>query len=142
SEPGFDKYDTEQTALTAIIEHDLSNDWQLRLASRYSDSHADYHTMYGWPPVLQADNRRVQRLSYVSSANSRALTRDLQVHGSLQTGNIEHKIVAGVDYQHAYTDNAYVYGDGGLLDLYNPVYGQAPLQPTKADVNDLPSATN
>jgi iron complex outermembrane receptor protein len=142
SEPGFDKYDTEQTALTAIIEHDLSNDWQLRLASRYSDSHADYHTMYGWPPVLQADNRSVQRLSYVSSADSRALTSDLQLHGSLQTGNIEHKIVAGVDYQHAYTDNDYVYGDGGLLDLYNPVYGQAPLQPTKADVNDLPSATN
>lgn len=142
SEPGFDKYDTEQTALTAIIEHDLSADWQLRLASRYSDSHADYHTMYGWPPVLQADNRSVQRLSYVSSADSRALTSDLQLHGSLQTGNIEHKIVAGVDYQHAYTDNDYVYGDGGLLDLYNPVYGQAPLQPTKADVNDLPSATN
>ena len=142
SEPGFDKYDTEQTALTAIIEHDLSADWQLRLASRYSDSHADYHTMYGWPPVLQADNRSVQRLSYVSSADSRALTSDLQLHGSLQTGNIEHKMVAGVDYQHAYTDNDYVYGDGGLLDLYNPVYGQAPQQPTKADVNDLPSATN
>ncbi len=142
SEPGFDKYDTEQTAVTAIIEHDLSNDWQLRLASRYSDSHADYHTMYGWPPVLQDDNRSIQRLSYVSSADSRSLTSDLQLHGNVQTGNIEHKLVAGVDYQHAYTDNDYIYGDGGLLDLYNPVYGLFPVQPGKADVADLPSATN
>ncbi|MBU1308494.1 MAG: TonB-dependent siderophore receptor [Gammaproteobacteria bacterium] len=142
SEPGFDKYDTEQTALTAIVEHDLSADWQLRLASRYSDSHADYHTMYGWPPVFQADNRNIRRLSYVSSADSRALTSDFQLHGNLQTGVVEHKLVAGVDYQHAYTDNDYIYGDGGLLDLYNPVYGQAPAQPGKADVNELPSTTN
>lgn len=142
SEPGFDKYDTEQTSVTAIVEHDLSADWQLRLASRYSDSHADYHTMYGWPPVFQDDNRTIKRLSYVSSADSRSLTSDLQLHGNLQTGIVEHKLVAGFDYQHAYTDNDYVYGDGGLLDLYNPVYGQAPAQPGKADVADLPATMN
>ena len=46
SEPGFDKYDTEQDALTAIVEHDINLDWSLRLASRYNDSHADYNPMY------------------------------------------------------------------------------------------------
>lgn len=141
SEPGFDKYDTEQTAVTAIVEHDLSADWQLRLSSRYSDSHADYHTMYGWPPRLQADNRSVNRVVYLSNADSRALTSDVQLHGTLHTGNVEHTLVAGFDYQNAYTDNDSFYAaTGGLLDLYNPVYGQIANLPTKADIVDNPSS--
>lgn len=142
SEPGFDKYDTEQTALTAIVEHDLSADWQLRLASRYSDSHADYHTMYGWPPVLQDDNRSLNRVVYLSDADARALTSDVQLHGKLQTGLVEHTLVAGVDYQNAYTDNDSFYAaTGGLLDLYNPVYGQVDNLPTEANIADNPSST-
>ncbi|WP_019677870.1 TonB-dependent siderophore receptor [Arsukibacterium perlucidum] len=143
SEPGFDKYDTEQTAVTAIIEHDLSADWQLRLASRYSDSHADYHTMYGWPPVLQDDNRSVSRVVYLSDADARALTSDLQLHGKLDTGMVEHNLVAGFDYQHAYTDNdSYYAATGGLLDLYNPVYGQVDNLPTQTDIAGRPSSTS
>lgn len=65
SEPGFDKYDTEQDALTAIVEHDINLDWSLRLASRYSDSSSEYNTMYGWPPVFAEDNRTVNRVSYL-----------------------------------------------------------------------------
>ncbi|WP_166838333.1 TonB-dependent siderophore receptor [Rheinheimera pleomorphica] len=142
SEPGFDKYDTEQTALTAIVEHDLSADWQLRLASRYSDSHADYHTMYGWPPKLQDDNRSVNRVVYLSDADSRAFTSDLQLHGTLQTGAVQHRLVAGFDYQNAYTDNDSFYAaTGGLLDLYNPVYGQITNLPTEANIADNPSST-
>ena len=142
SEPGFDKYDTEQTAVTAIVEHDFSNDWQLRLASRYSDSHADYHTMYGWPPVLQDDNRRVNRVVYLSDADARALTSDLQLHGKFDTGTVQHSLVAGFDYQHAYTDNDSFYAaTGGLLDLYNPVYGQVANLPTAADIADSPAST-
>ena len=142
SEPGFDKYDTEQTALTAIIEHDLSADWQLRLASRYSDSHADYHTMYGWPPKLQDDNRSVNRVVYLSDADSRAFTSDLQLHGTLQTGEVQHRLVAGFDYQNAYTDNDSFYAaTGGLLDLYNPVYGQVENLPTEANIADNPAST-
>ncbi|GAB59681.1 TonB-dependent siderophore receptor [Rheinheimera nanhaiensis] len=142
SEPGFDKYDTEQTALTAIIEHDLSADWQLRLASRYSDSHADYHTLYGWPPVLQDDNRSVNRVVYLSDADARALTSDVQLHGILQTGAVQHRLVAGFDYQNAYTDNDSFYAaTGGLLDLYNPVYGQVANLPTEANIADNPSST-
>ncbi|WP_423185197.1 TonB-dependent siderophore receptor [Alishewanella sp. d11] len=141
SEPGFDKYDTEQVAVTAIVEHDLSADWQFRLSSRYSDSHADYHTMYGWPPRLQADNRSVNRVVYLSNADARALTSDVQLHGKLNTGNVEHTLVAGFDYQNAYTDNDSFYAaTGGLLDLYNPVYGQVGNLPTEANITDNPAS--
>jgi iron complex outermembrane receptor protein len=138
SEPGFDRYDTEQQAATVIVEHNLTDDWDLRVASRYSDSHADYDTMYGWPPVLQADNRTISRVAYVSNADARAVTSDAQLHGDVQTGTVEHQLVMGFDYQNAYTDNDSFYSPtgGGLLDLYKPVYGQVTDLPTDADVTD------
>ncbi|MDF3126461.1 TonB-dependent siderophore receptor [Rheinheimera sp. 1928-s] len=136
SEPGFDRYDTEQQSATVIVEHQLTDDWGVRVASRYSDSHADYDTMYGWPPVFQDDNRTISRVAYLSNADARSITSDAQLHGDLQIGSIEHKLVMGFDYQNAYTDNDSFYGAGGLLDLYNPVYGQVTDLPTDADVTD------
>ncbi|MCU4675230.1 TonB-dependent siderophore receptor [Catenovulum sp. 2E275] len=141
SEPGFDKYDTEQTALTAIVEHDINLDWSMRFATRYSDSHADYHTIYGWPPRLQEDNRTlVSRVAYISDADARAITSDLQLHGTAYTGDIEHKLVFGFDYQNAYTDNDTAYGTAGTLDLYSPEYGQVENLITEADIVDSPSS--
>ncbi|MRJ45794.1 TonB-dependent siderophore receptor [Idiomarina loihiensis] len=141
SEPGFDKYDTEQDALTAIVEHDINLDWSLRLATRYSDSSSEYNTMYGWPPVFAEDNRTVNRVSYLSRADARAWTTDLQLHGNLNTGAVEHDLVFGIDFQDAYTDNDTAYGAMNTLDLYNPVYGQATGLPTEADLSDAPSST-
>ncbi|NWO03892.1 MAG: TonB-dependent siderophore receptor [Idiomarinaceae bacterium] len=142
SEPGFDKYDTEQDALTAIVEHDINLDWSLRLASRYSDSHADYNTMYGWPPVFAEDNRTVSRVATLYRSDSRSWTSDLQLHGSVITGPVEHDLVFGIDFQDAYTDSdsasATVLNE---LDLYNPVYGQATGLPTEEDITDAASLT-
>lgn len=143
SEPGFDRYDTEQQTFTTIVEHNLNLDWQLRFATRYSDSHADYWTMYGWPPVLQDDNRSVSRIAYISEADAQSWTSDLQLHGTVFTGDIEHRLVFGIDYQNAHTDNDSVtFGDGGLLDLYDPVYGLVDNLPTAADIVDAPSTKN
>ncbi|EKE84433.1 TonB-dependent siderophore receptor [Idiomarina xiamenensis] len=143
SEPDFDRYDTEQDAITAIVEHDINYDWRLRFATRYSDSHADYRTIYGWPPVFQDDNRSIQRLAYISDADARSWTSDLQLHGTLLTGAVEHKLTFGIDFQDAYTDSDTVTQTQiGLLDVYDPVYGQAVNLPTLADVQDMPSNKN
>jgi len=141
SEPGFDKYETEQDALTTIVEHDINLDWRVRFASRYSDSSSEYNTMYGWPPVFAEDNRTVNRVSYLSRTDARAWTTDLQLHGNLNTGAVEHDLVFGIDFQDAYTDNDTAYGAMNTLDLYNPVYGQATGLPTEADLSDAASST-
>lgn len=136
SEPGFDKYDTEQASVTAILEHNINIDWNFKLAARYTDSHADYQTIYGWPPVYKEDNRTVERVAYISSADSRSIASDAQFHGVITTGNIEHSVVVGLDYQNAYTDNDTVYGVGGPLDLFDPVYRQVTNLPTTKDLID------
>ncbi|WP_210796822.1 TonB-dependent siderophore receptor [Pseudoalteromonas ostreae] len=140
SEPGFDRYDTEQASITAILEQNINADWQFKLAARYTDSHADYHTIYGWPPKFLEDGRSVKRVSYLSSADSRAIASDAQFHGNIITGNIEHTIVMGLDYQNAYTDNDSVSGLAGTLDLFNPKYGQVANLPTVDDIVDYDSS--
>ncbi|MEL7799730.1 TonB-dependent siderophore receptor [Idiomarina loihiensis] len=144
SEPGFDKYDTEQDALTAIVEHDINLDWSLRLASRYVDSRGDYNTMYSanWPPQFEDDNRSFERDAYIYDNDSQSWTSDFQLHGSLFTGPISHDLVFGVDFQDAKTDSDVVSGNGGYIDLYDPEYGLVTDLPTSAELPNAPSLTN
>ncbi|WP_322406541.1 TonB-dependent siderophore receptor [Idiomarina sp. PL1-037] len=144
SEPGFDKYETEQDALTTIIEHDINLDWRVRFASRYSDSNADYNTMYSanWPPQFEEDNRSFERYAYIYDNDSESWTSDIQLHGSVMTGSVSHELVFGLDFQDARTDSDRAVGYGGVIDLYDPMYGQVENLPTQDDVVDAPSLTN
>ena len=141
SEPEFDRYDSEQQALTALFTHDFMNGWSVQGGSRYSDSEVDYRTMYGWPPVFQEDNRNLLRSIYISDNKSRSITSDFRVHGDKVWGNTLHKVVFGIDYQNAQTDSdsLFLYGAGGLLDLYEPEYGLITDFPTPEDVLDSPA---
>ncbi|MEZ5472407.1 MAG: TonB-dependent siderophore receptor [Marinicella sp.] len=141
SEPEFDRYDSEQQALTALFNHDFMNGWALQGGTRYSDSSVDYRTMYGWPPVFQDDGRSLLRSIYISDNRAKSITSDVRLHGEKLWGSALHKIVVGIDYQNAKTDNdsLFLYGAGGLLDLYDPVYGLVTDFPTPADVIDSPA---
>jgi iron complex outermembrane receptor protein len=97
--------------------------------------------MYAWPPVFEADNRSLLRSIYISDNQARTLTTDIRLHGDKFWGNNLHKLVFGVDYQNSKTDNdsLFLYGEGGLLDVYNPVYGLVTDFPTPDDVIDSPA---
>lgn len=145
SEPGFDRYDTEQTSITGIVDHEINAHMSLHWTVRQMNSESIYHTMYAWPPVLQEDKRSLMRHISMSESSADALTSDLRLHSQFTTGSIEHSIVMGMDYQNAETDNNRLFlgNAGGLLDVYTPTYGQntAPF-PTSADIPDAPSDTN
>lgn len=126
SEPEFDRYDSEQQSLTALYEHEINATWDFRGAFRYMDSSADYRTMYAWPFDLQADNRSLLRSIYVSDHQATSLTTDLRFHASFDLGSSEHTFVIGYDVQDAETEqrSVFAWGQGGLIDVYQPVYGQ------------------
>lgn len=150
SEPGWDKYDTEQNAVTLILEHTLNEDFSISWSSRYLESEAIYRTMYAWPPKLQDDKRSIERNFSLQDASSDTITSDLQLHGLIYTGDLEHNLVVGLDYQSADTDTDRLYltptsikAAIGLdvntsLDLYNPEYGQTGFLPTTALIPDTP----
>ncbi|PAY00080.1 TonB-dependent siderophore receptor [Pseudoalteromonas sp. HM-SA03] len=130
SEPGWDKYDTEQQAITAIVEHSFDLDTHVKFSGRYSDSSSEYRTIYSWPPKFEADKRTVKRIASLTDSSARSVTMDLQFHKYLELDTVKLTMVSGVDYQNADTDSDRGRGVAAPLDLYNPVYGQSTELPT------------
>ncbi len=138
SEPDFDRYDMEQSAVTSILELQLGEDWSLRQNLRWSDSSGHYRTLY--PNVFVGpaflfdpiEKRKVLRIASISDTETSTLTLDQQLQGRFRTGPLEHLLLAGYDYARANIDE--VYGDlssnplqvvlQGRFDLYDPQYGR------------------
>ncbi|WP_313309563.1 TonB-dependent siderophore receptor [Stutzerimonas nitrititolerans] len=123
SEPGFDEYDTEQKALTSQMSWRLDDTWTLRQNLRWQKSKVSYQTMYGWPPVLGADDRTVNRVWSVSKPEVTIWTADHQAESRFDTGALQHTLLVGLDYRHSVTDSKRASGVATPLDLYDPVYG-------------------
>ncbi|KZN62171.1 TonB-dependent siderophore receptor [Pseudoalteromonas luteoviolacea] len=136
SEPGWDRYDTEQFALTTILEHSISDSTHISWSTRYSDSSSEYRTIFSWPPAFQQDKRSISRIYSMTDGDATSLLSDIQIHQYVDLGDLEINLVAGIDYQDAKTDADTQRGAvSSLLDLYSPVYGQAEALPTTVTVD-------
>ncbi|MCF6442431.1 TonB-dependent receptor [Pseudoalteromonas luteoviolacea] len=132
SEPGWDRYDTEQFAITTIVEHSIAEDTQVNWSTRYSDSSSEYRTIYSWPPKFEADKRSISRVFSMSDGESKSLLSDIQLHQYIEFSDVEVNIVAGIDFQDAETRTSRLRGVvSSKLDLYNPVYGLNDPLPTE-----------
>lgn len=139
SEPGFDRYDTEQTSLGYQASHRVNPTWTVRQNLRISRSDVDYRTMYtsftaasGRParPVFDTNGRTVQR-DIVIQLNSAALDMvDTQVEGKFRTGPLNHTLLVGVDGQRAKTEQARGSATSTDFDVYAPLYGLPFTMPT------------
>lgn len=136
SEPGFDEYDAEQKALTSLMSWRLDDTWTLRQNLRWQKSKVSYQTMYGWPPVLAADDRTVNRVYSVSKPEVTIWTADHQAESRFDTGALQHTLLLGVDYQHSVTDARSAFGMATPLDYYAPVYGG--FDPSVVNLSDDP----
>ena len=149
-EPDFNRYDTESTQLTVLGEHRFNDDTELTFTALWRDGEADYHQ--AWPTftgngvsrylndiagAVIATPTTVPRSFYQADNESEQKAFDVRLRHIVETGAIEHEILAGAQYQDVVTDNniSYLYGGGALqgdfrfvLDLANPVYTGAPDQ--------------
>ncbi|HET8848480.1 MAG TPA: TonB-dependent siderophore receptor [Marinobacter sp.] len=141
SEPDFDAYNTEETSITSLFSHRLNGIWTLRQNLRYSESEVDYRSVYTqFTPALQA-NGDIARVAYANQPNLDSLTVDHQAEALFSTGNIDHTLLFGWDYQHAESDGRTAYvADVGDLNVFNPVYGNYQ-RLTDADFSDIPENT-
>lgn len=137
SEPGFDRYDTEQAALGWNFEHQANETWTLRQNLRYTNSSADYRTLYPNvytspedPFVPGTNQRAVQRYIYISQPDAYAWTLDNQAQAEWGFGITEHTFLFGLDYSDVRID-----GRQGMalettpFDLFSPVYGNFTIPP-------------
>jgi len=135
SEPDFDRYHTDQDAVTSLLKIGLGTRWTLSQNARYMESESDYRTMYpniytGDPYLLNPFRRdSVLRITYVTDARVRAITSDHRLTGNVSTGFIDHELLIGVDAtkvttrQNEGTLGTFQIIRQGLFDLYEPEYG-------------------
>ncbi|NLQ16245.1 TonB-dependent siderophore receptor [Marinomonas sp. M1K-6] len=137
SEPDFDKYDADETAITSLLRHRINDTWQLSQNLRYSESDVVYQTIYPiFTPSLKA-NGDIARVAYSKHSYLNALTADNRAQANFSVGKINHNVLVGLDYQHAESGGKTAYlQDIGDINVYEPVYGNyTPI--TASDYSDI-----
>jgi iron complex outermembrane receptor protein len=132
-EPKYDKFRPIQKQIGYTIEHDFSDAVKFKQNLRYSKLDLDYKTVgaYGLAP----DNRTILRLAYRAIGASKTFAVDNQLQGHFNLGEVETRLLAGVDYLNLKGHQDLYFGfNVPTLDLIDPVYG--------ADVPDQPLLFN
>lgn len=136
SEPGFDRYNTDQRSMTSLFEHRFNDTWKFVQNARYSHDNVDYRSLYpnvySNPsyPFLDDAQRTVSRYSYVSIDRHKRLTTDSHAEADIDLAGMHHRVLIGVDLAHSHTDSRQGDGvDDVPFDLYAPVYGNGFVAP-------------
>ncbi|MEE4450545.1 TonB-dependent siderophore receptor [Novosphingobium resinovorum] len=124
----FSDFKQDQWSLGYEFEHRFSDSWSFQQNARYSEVSLDRRAI--WVNELQADGHTYSRFARTWNDGIKQLSFDSRINGSLNTGAIEHVIVAGVDYNHQTGTALRRRGPAPDLDLLAPVYGQVIATPT------------
>lgn len=134
SEPSWDAYDTTQDSFGYLASHQLNDTWTLRQNLRHTRSEVDYRTLYtsfaanaatGRParPVLNADQRTVERDVVQQLNTGKMLLVDTQAEARFTAGGAQHVVLLGMDLQRNESGQSTGRGTAAAIDVYNPVYG-------------------
>ncbi len=136
SEPGFDRYDTQQRSFTSLFEHRFNDTWKFVQNMRYSHDNVDYRSLYpdvySNPsyPFLDDTQRTVARYSYVSIDRHKRFVTDTHAEADFDLASMHHRVLIGLDIGYSHTDSRKGNGfDGVPFDLYAPVYGNGFVAP-------------
>src|SRR3546814_17748839 len=103
--------------------------------STRTDTLFPYTTLFR-SPVLNADNRTLDRIYHVSKPKVDVWVADHSAQALFDTGPVQHTLLIGTDYQHAVTNRKQAGGAATPLDLYDPVYGT--FDPSVISLSDDP----
>lgn len=140
-DPHFYVSRREESALGYQFEHRFNDTLTVRQNLRYLEERGRYRQMVFMS--ASADGRYLQRAPSESREDLRQFVVDNQLQLDLQTGPLNHTVLAGVDYKrtHLDTDTARDQDWRGryLLDVRNPVYG-VPVGPLTMIADDTQRA--
>lgn len=113
-------------SVLVILDHSLNEDWKLTTQL----AHFNYRQQGAslWPSGFDADNDSImQRGLSIWDVAGKTKAGQLFINGSIRTGSLTHKILAGIDmshkeYFHDWNQSANL---GTGFNIYKPVYGSA-----------------
>lgn len=117
----FSRFKQKQDAVGYQFEHVINDAWTFRQNARYSDTSLERGTV--WNVELQPDGHTYTREARTWDDGAKQTSIDTQLQGKLKTGNVEHTVLLGMDWNHL-DGNVYRHrGAAPDLDLLDPRYG-------------------
>ncbi|MGB9098096.1 ferrichrome porin FhuA [Erwinia sp.] len=101
--------------------HSFNDTWTVRQNLRYSDLRTDYRSIYG--NGFNATNNTITRGVALSKETLNQFAVDNQVQAKFGTGDVDHTLLLGVDYQRTRNDIDGNFGSAAPLSALNPQYG-------------------
>ncbi len=109
------------------FEHSFNETWTVRQNLRYADLRTDYRSIYGngYLPASQ----QITRGSAVSNEKLNQFAVDNQAQAKFATGQVDHTLLLGVDFQRTRNDIDAQFGTASPLSAVNPQYGNDSVTP-------------
>lgn len=120
-EPGFDGVDRTEHSIGYLFEHRFTEDLELRQRARYNSVDLDDRVVFS--NGLLDDQRTISRGAFGNFGELDGVTIDTHLRWRLQTGDVEHKLLFGIDYQNINTRSTQQFGGAPGLDVFDPEYG-------------------
>lgn len=116
----WNTYEREVLMMGYKVQHDFNSNWQFLQNARYMTADAYQENTYNG--ALEADNRTVGRNAYLTDEKSKSFVIDNQLSGYVKTGDFEHNLLFGLDYQYLDSDVKYkdTLGYSLTQDIFNP----------------------
>jgi iron complex outermembrane receptor protein len=129
----WNSYSREVLMLGYKLNHEFSENWSVLQKFRYTDADALQQNSYH-PSKPPTDGIFLTRSAYLTDEEIDGVTVDTQVAGFVQTGDVAHNLLFGVDYQNS--DSTVAYRD--TLTTDTPVLDLSNIDNDLFDVSSLP----
>ena len=103
------------------FEHSFNDTWTVRQNLRYADLRTDYLSIYG--NGFNPQTLEITRGYAHSEEKLNQFAVDNQAQAKFATGEVDHTLLVGVDYQRTRNDIDAIFGAAAPLSAINPVYG-------------------
>ncbi|BAY86128.1 ferrichrome iron receptor [Calothrix parasitica NIES-267] len=131
----IDKNNRQTLRLGYNFEHRFNQDWKFRNNFNFSYLSVNQNSLF--PTALLDDNRTLERGLVVAEFAQQTYNLDTNIVGNFNTGNIEHKILFGIDLSRdiSYDEGRVFFRELAPIDVFNPIYRR---DSAGADLEDIP----
>lgn len=139
-EPDVDEVDRTEFSIGYQFEHAFSDQLQLRQNARYN--YVDLDDTVVFSNGIAPDLRTINRGAFGNFGELDGFSIDTNLLFEVEHANIQHTLLAGVDYQAIDARSTQSFGGAPSIDIFEPVYGSpivlpAPFRDDVTDQNQL-----
>lgn len=121
-DPGFDKFDREQSGVGYVFDRRLNDVVSFHSALRYAKVDTDFQSLQMFGALTAAGT--IPRAAIRSTESTDGIAADNRLRFDFRTSAVEHTVLAGWDQQNNHSSWLYQFAGATSLDVVNPAYYQ------------------